>query len=103
MPEKKVKNSGGGQSKITSDHDTIKEWVEARGGVPVSVKGTSKSGETGLLRIQFPGFGKEEPFNKISWDEFFEKFDEKNLAFLYQDETRDGKQSRFFKFIARKS
>ena len=103
MPDKTKKTTGTGQSKITSDHETIKKWVEDRGGVPVSVKGTSSSGETGLLRIQFPGFGKEDPFNKISWEEFFSKFDEKNLAFLCQDETRDGKQSRFFKFVARKS
>ncbi|MDE2026152.1 MAG: hypothetical protein KGJ07_06665 [Patescibacteria group bacterium] len=102
MPEQ-TKRSAGGGSNITVDHGLIQKWVEERGGVPVSVKGTSTAGETGLLRIQFPGYGKEEPFNKISWDEFFTKFDEKNLAFLYQDETRDGKQSRFFKFIARKS
>ena len=101
MPEGKTSSSG--QSKITSDHQIVKKWVEARGGIPVSVKGTSKSGETGLLRFQFPGYGKGESFDKISWEEFFQKFDEKNLALLYQEKTRDGKESRFFKFVARKS
>jgi hypothetical protein len=38
---------------------------------------------------------------EVAWDEFFRKFDEKNLAFVYQDQTRDGKESRFFKFVRR--
>jgi hypothetical protein len=35
----------------------------------------------------------------LTWGEFFEKFDEAELTFLYQDETEDGKKSRFHKFI----
>jgi hypothetical protein len=35
----------------------------------------------------------------LTWGEFFEKFDEAELSFLYQDETADGKKSRFHKFI----
>ena len=38
-----------------------------------------------------------------SWDDFFEKFDEADLAFLYQDKTEGGKISRFHKFVARDS
>lgn len=90
-----------GESKITTDHSVIKSWVEKRGGQPATVKGTSEKG-VGLLRINFPGFGKEASLESISWDEFFQKFDEKGLAFLYQDETKDGKESRFFKFVSRK-
>jgi hypothetical protein len=37
----------------------------------------------------------------VSWNEFFNKFDEKNLAFLYQEKTATGKPSRFFKLISR--
>ena len=37
----------------------------------------------------------------VSWNDFFEKFDESKLAFLYQDKTKDGKESRFFKFVER--
>lgn len=92
-----------GGSTITTDHTTIQKWVEERQGKPATVKGTSKQGETGLLRINFPGFGKETPFQEISWDEFFQKFEEKNLAFLYQETTKDGKKSRFFKFVSRRS
>ncbi|KKR32131.1 MAG: hypothetical protein UT63_C0051G0013 [Candidatus Gottesmanbacteria bacterium GW2011_GWC2_39_8] len=91
-----------GESKITSDHETIKKWVEERGGKPATVRGTSGEAETGLLRIDFPGYGAgTKALREISWEEFFQKFDEKNLGFLYQDKTRDGKESRFFKFVGR--
>jgi len=35
----------------------------------------------------------------LTWGEFFEKFDEAELSFLYQEKTGDGKVSRFHKFI----
>ncbi len=40
---------------------------------------------------------------KISWDEFFDWFDKNELAFLHQDTTADGKQSRFSKLVSRDS
>ena len=35
----------------------------------------------------------------MSWEEFFKIFDEGELAFLHQDKTHDGKESRFSKFV----
>jgi len=90
-----------GTSKTTTDHDTIRKWAEERGGSPATVKGTGKGDEAGVLRIDFPGYSGEDRLEHISWDEFFEKFDDKKLAFLYQDETRDGEESRFFKLVSR--
>jgi hypothetical protein len=91
-----------GESQTTTDHQEIKRWAEARGGEPASVKGTETAGgHAGILRIAFPGYGEEEQLERISWDEFFRKFDESNLAFLYQNETREGKESRFFKLVSR--
>ena len=58
-----------------------------------------KAARAGILRIDF---GKpEEGLKKISWEDFFKVFDERKLAFLYQDKTADGKMSRFNKFVAR--
>ncbi|MBB4067208.1 hypothetical protein [Gellertiella hungarica] len=83
-------------SATTTDHDTIKSWVEARRGHPSRVRA---EGEGGILRIDF---GKpEENLEKIGWEEFFQIFDERKLAFLYQDETAAGEKSRFNKFISR--
>lgn len=87
-------------SKITTDHEMIRKWTEERGGKPAAVKGTG-NGETGVLRIDFPGFGREGTLQDISWNEFFRKFEEKRLSFLYQEKTADGKLSRFNKFITR--
>ena len=83
------------QSKSTTDHEEIREWVESRGGHPACVRGTGKKGDTGLLRIDYPGYSGKETLQEISWDEFFEKFDENHLSFLYQDKPN----SRFSKLV----
>ncbi len=88
-------------SKTTTDHDTIRKWAEARGGEPASVRGTGDNDEAGVLRIDFPGGAGEDRLEHVPWDEFFEKFEEKKLAFLYQEETAKGSESRFFKFVSR--
>ena len=90
-------------SKVTTDHDEIREWVEERGGQPTQVKGTGDDESPGVLRIDYPGFSGEETLEPITWEEFFEAFDENNLAFLYQEETKDGEISRFSKLIDRDS
>jgi hypothetical protein len=92
-----------GTSRTTTDHDEIRRWVEQRDGRPARVKGTERGGDdVGILRIDFPGGGAEqESLEPISWDEFFKEFDEKQLAFLYQERTADGQVSRFNKFVRR--
>ena len=93
--------TGTSEAKVTTDHDEIREWVEERGGHPARVKGTERGGSPGVLRIDYPGFSGEERLTEITWDTFFEAFEENNLAFLYQEETKDGKQSRFSKLVDR--
>lgn len=66
-----------------------------------SVKGTGTDGQPGVLRIYFPDYSVRGSLEEISWDEFFRKFEESRLAFLYQEETRDNQPSRFFKLIRR--
>jgi hypothetical protein len=83
------------ESKVTTDHDEIRRWVEERGGHPAEVKGTE------LLRIDYPGFSGEDRLEEISWEEFFDAFEENNLAFLYQEKTKDGGKSRFSKLVDR--
>lgn len=87
------------ESKTTKNHSTIKGWTEDRNGKPAVVESTSNSGGGGLLRINFPGYA-EDNLKNISWEEFFEIFDENNLQFVYQEYTKDGKVSRFFKFVS---
>ena len=92
-----------GESKVTTNHGEIQRWVEERGGGPARVKGTESGTDAGLLRIDYPGFSGEETLETITWEEFFNAFDEHNLAFLYQEKTKDGKVSRFSKFIDKDS
>ena len=84
-------------AKTTTDHDTIKEWVEARGGHPAHVKRTGGRNDVGILRIDYPGFSGEQTLEEISWDQFFDAFEKNSLAFVYQDES----DSRFSKLVSR--
>ncbi|MBB4008611.1 hypothetical protein [Allorhizobium taibaishanense] len=87
-------------SETTIDHKTIRTWAEARDGKPSRVAASKGSGKDGgILRIDFGE--PEDNLEPISWDQFFEIFDENGLAFLYQDETTDGGPSRFNKFVNR--
>ena len=92
-----------GGSKITTDNEIIRKWAEEREGKPATVIGTGSKEDAGLLRIDFPGRRGETTLKEITWDEFFEKFKEKNLALLYQDKTRAGKISRFNKIVSRET
>jgi hypothetical protein len=89
-----------GESQTTTDHNEIRQWAEARGGKPATVKRTGDEDDPGLLRIKFTD-ESDDSLEEISWDEFFEKFEDKKLAFLYQEEKKSGEESRFFKFVSR--
>jgi hypothetical protein len=88
-------------SKQTTDHETIRSWVEERGGRPARVRGTGNGDDAGLLRIDYPGRGDDEALEQIEWGDWFDAFEENGLAFLYQDETAEGEESRFSKLISR--
>lgn len=89
-----------GESYTTTDHDTIRQWAEERDGRPATVRGTGGDGP-GVLRIRFPDVAEDEELEEISWEEFFDKFEEEGLQLLYQEETAEGDVSRFAKFISR--
>ncbi len=55
----------------------------------------------GPLPIDFPDQGGENPLENISWDASLETFNERELAFLYQDKKTDGHESRFSKSVER--
>ena len=61
--------------------------------------GTGGGRDAGVLRLDFPGYSGADSLKEVSWDEWFDKFDRNNLALLYQDKTKDGRQSRFFKLV----
>lgn len=84
------------EARTTRDHAVIRDWAESRGGHPATVAGTGTE-EAGILRLDFEP--KDRSLEEISWEEFFDKFDDAHLSFLYQEKTADGHLSRFHKFI----
>ena len=82
----------------TTDHDFIRKWIEERGGRPSRVKGTESRDGEGILRVDFAE--PDDKLEPISWEEFFQTFEDRELAFLHQDKQGD-KTSRFFKFVRR--
>lgn len=91
-----------GDSLTTTDHDTIRRWAEERGGRPAAVAGTGSGDDVGMIRLEFPGYGDDdEGLDEISWEQWFEQFEDSNLALVYQDETSGGEQSTFSKLVSR--
>lgn len=87
-------------SKTTTDHEVIRRWIEERGGRPSVVESTADDGKSGgLLRVEFRD--EDDNLEEIDWEQFFAIFDENDLAFLYQEKTKDGETSRFNKFVER--
>ena len=84
-------------AETTTDHKTIQRWAESKGGKPAAVKRTHDDDSTGIIRIMFPDAPHSDhgALTEISWEEFFEKFDQAKLALLYE------KDSMFSKLIGR--
>jgi len=91
--------AGKGQSLTTRDHNKIQTWAQERDAVPATVPGTEHEDHLGVLQFDFPGYGGE-GLAEVSWDEWFNTFDERDLDFVYQDTTKDGRQSNFFRLTS---
>jgi len=86
---------------MLTDHQQIREWAEERGAQPACVRGTGGKDETGMIRLDFPGYSGADSLQSITWDEWFEKFDENGLALLVEDSMSSGEKSNFNKLVSR--
>jgi hypothetical protein len=86
-------------SETTTDHKKIKDWAERHGGKPAAVARTHENKDVGIIRIMFPQStrSEHEGLTEISWDEFFEEFEQRSLALVYDED------SRFSKLVGRES
>jgi len=91
------------ESKVTFAHDEIRRWAEERGAKPACVKGTGGGSDVGMLRLDFPGYSGEQSLEHISWEDWFQKFDQHNLALIYQETTAGGQRSNFNKLVSRET
>jgi hypothetical protein len=87
-------------AKVTTDHETIRRWVQDRGGHPAVVKGRPDN-DAALLHIDFPGHPQNGAIARATWEDFFERFERHQLAFLYQERTSTGGTSRLFRIVTR--
>jgi hypothetical protein len=87
--------------RITTDHEEIKQWAEEHNARPAVVRHETRGGGVGIIDIDLAHFGEDEYVEPISWEDFFEQFDERNLAFVYEKETLPGEKHWFHKFTKR--
>ena len=90
-------------SKVTTDHDEIRHWAEARGAKPAAVRRTESDDDPGIIRLEFPDYSGGDSLEEISWDEWFRKFDGNGLALLYQEHIANGDDSNFNQIIRRET
>ena len=74
-------------TKQTTDHATIKKWVEDRNGVPAMIEGTGGGGDGEMIRVYFEQKIENSELKEIGWDEWFEQFDSSKLALLHSTEA----------------
>ncbi len=86
-----------------TDHEEIRRWAEERGAKPSCVRNTGGTEDVGIIRLDFPGYSGEQSLEEISWDDWFQKFDEQGLALLHQETTADGQKSNFNKLVSRET
>lgn len=91
------------KSRVLTDRDEIRSWAEERDAQPACVRGTGSEEDLGMIRLDFPGYSGETSLEPIEWDEWFQKFEENNLALLVEDQTARGEQSNFNKIIGRET
>lgn len=79
----------------TIDNDEIRSWIEERGGVPATIKGASEEGDESadMLHISFDP--ADPNMEEMDWEEFFERFENENLALVYDDAASQDEEHDF--------
>jgi hypothetical protein len=92
------------KSKVTTDHEEIRRWAAVRSGTPAAiVRPENGDEEASPICIDFFENSGEGSRKKISWDDWFKRFDAAGLALLYQEHTASGQRSKFHKVVSRET
>ena len=74
---------------ITTDPDTIRAWVQQRGGEPMKKRGTGHSTmDPAILAVAFPGT-EDESLEPFSWEDWLAQLEEQEFAAVMQGEGAD--------------
>lgn len=79
------------QQVITTNHDEIRAWAAGRGGMPAVV-------ESSEADLRFDWGEGDSLLMRISWDEFFDLFEEHGLAFAHIEND----DSSVYEFVPRR-
>jgi hypothetical protein len=86
-----------GATLATRSRDVVEDWARRRNAEPAAAT-RGDDGRPRVLRFDFQGGpdkgGRE--LEHISWDEWWQTFEERDLAFVYQEKKSDGNDSNFF-------
>lgn len=85
----------------TIEHRVVREWAEKRGLVPTTIRGTWGSDLPTPLQLTEPEADADPARIELTWDQFFEIFEDRQLAFTYQDDDVSGVPSQYYKFERR--
>ena len=92
----------------TIDHQTIQNWAEHYKGVPQLIDYPNAGKDSQGLRIDFPGHTDDNDLTdehgvirKISWDEFFQRFENLELAFEYLETVDTEQAANSYRFLKR--
>lgn len=83
---------------VTTNHDTITQWVEQHDGRPATNETTPHSVE--YLRIKFPDMDNDE-LATVGWREWLDEFEAQELAFVYQDYDESEDPTGVYKLVDR--
>lgn len=90
-------------AKILTEHSAIRQWTEARGGNPILLDVPDPvAGERALIQLTFDqhalnaerneGADPMTPgFRLVTWDEWFQAFDDQGLALVVDDDLSEGR------------
>lgn len=81
---------------VTTDHDEIRNWIEAHNGLP-AIK-DKRDNSRGVIDIVFSAHDKNPEFEIISWDEFFDTFDSLNMEFHFDPNEKEVNEAKEFSY-----
>lgn len=86
-----------------TDHKQIRRWAEERGATPACVRGSGDSLTNGELRLDVPGAETDDTLTPLTWDQWFEAFEQQGLALRVEDEADGVAVSNVSSLVARSS
>ncbi|WP_440006977.1 hypothetical protein [Halomicrococcus sp. SG-WS-1] len=89
------------ESKITTDRETIRNWADERNLEPV--RRTTAGTEEPSVRLVHDAETGRSGHEEVSWDEFFDRFEDEQLAFMYQEFDSVDDEVEFAEVIDRTS